>query len=74
MTEPLNDIPTPIKIQIIDQDIQMYLNTRYQAQLRYRVQRSIGGTPDQLKVITDELTKIEAALDELNKAKDELKT
>lgn len=73
MTEPLNDIPTPIKIQIIDQDIQMYLNTRYQAQLRYRVQKAIGGTPDQLKVITDELTKIEAALDELNKAKDELK-
>ena len=57
------DIPPEIKRQIIAQDLQLWRNTRYQSQLRYRVQKAIGGTTDQLKTIEDELLKDEQAID-----------
>lgn len=57
------DVPAMVKRGIISQEIMLYKNTRYQSQLRHRVQKAIGGSQDQLKAIEDELLKIEQAID-----------
>lgn len=66
------DVSLEAKTAIIGSEIAMYRNTRYQFQLRHRVQKAIGGTAEQLKPIEDELTKIEHMLDELEKIKAEV--
>lgn len=69
----MNDqIPEAVKIALIEQEVSIYQNTRYQLQLRHRVQKSIGGTEEQLKPIEDDLAKMERALDELEKMRREV--
>lgn len=68
------DVPQFVKHNIILQEIQMYKNTRYQLQLRHRVQKAIGGTADQLKAIEDELLNCEKALDLLKSELESLPT
>lgn len=56
------DVPTDVKRQIIEQDMQMWRNTRYQCEIRMRVQRRIGNTEGEATMIT-ELERCEKALD-----------
>jgi hypothetical protein len=58
-------IPKAVKVALIDQEIASYRNGLYQMTLRYRVQKKIGGTPEALKTIEDDMVKIESAIDEL---------
>lgn len=62
-SEPQNNI----KRQIIEQELALWSNTRYQLQMRYRVNKSIGSPEEALKRIEDELTKCEQAIDILSK-------
>lgn len=63
-----SDIIAPaVKREIIRGEIQMYVNTRYQTELRHRVQKAIGGKPEVLKALEDDLVNFEAALDILGK-------
>ena len=58
--------PSPeVQRAIIQQEIAMYQNTRFQTEMRHRVSKKIGGTPEELKPLVDQLAKIEAALDVL---------
>ncbi len=57
---------------IVENEIALWCNTRYQMQLRYRVRKAIGETPEQLQEIETELIKCEAALDELQKVLNEI--
>lgn len=66
------EVSKDVKILIIEQERQAYENTKYQLSLRYRVTKTIGGTQEQLKSIEDEISKIEQALDALDKIKKEL--
>ena len=68
----MTEINKEIKLIIIEQEESAYENSKYQLSLRHRVQKAIGGTPEQLKSIEDEMAKIEQALDELDKIKGEL--
>lgn len=59
-----DDVPTEIKRALIEQDMQMWRNTRWQAESRRRVYQRIGNTEaeaDQIKV----LEQCESALMEL---------
>jgi hypothetical protein len=68
----MNEISNEVKYQIINNEIALYKNTRYQQELRYRVGKRIGQTQEALKPIEDEIVKIEMAIDELEKALKEL--
>ena len=68
----MTEISKEVKLIIIDQEKMGYENSKYQLSLRYRVQKAVGGTPEQLKSIEDEMARIEQALDELDKIKAEL--
>ena len=58
MSEPSNEV----KAQIVRQEIVVYENTRYQFQLRHRVQQALGNE-DLCKTIVLELEKIERGID-----------
>lgn len=62
----MDAIPVEIKKQILQQEISMYHNTRYQLEIRHRINKKLGNTPEQLKAIENELVKIESALAELD--------
>ena len=66
------DISNEVKTQVITQEIVTYENTRYLLSIRHRVNKKIGSTPEQLKVLEDEMVKIEMALDELKAIQKEL--
>jgi hypothetical protein len=68
-----HEIPIDVRRAIIEQELQMYRNTRYQMQLRHRVQRGVGASPEMLKPIEDELERIEGALDLLARELEECK-
>ncbi len=56
--------PTPaIKKSIIEQDLQMWQNTLYQAQVRHRVQRLIGAGPEALKALETDMERAMKAID-----------
>jgi hypothetical protein len=57
-----DEIPQIIQVQIVKQEIQMWLNTRWQLDMRHRVTKRIGG---ELKAIEEEMVRAEGALDEL---------
>lgn len=57
-----NDIPTPVRIQIIRQDLQMWKNTRWQFEMRHRVNKRIGNDTKELEA---EMVKAEGAIAEL---------
>jgi hypothetical protein len=61
------DISPNVKLAIMDQERQGWLNTRYQLQLRHRVNTSIGSDPAILKQIETELMRCEQAIDILTK-------
>lgn len=56
---------------IIEQEIQTWQNSRTLIEIRYRVNKRLGAM-DAIKACEDELVKIETALDELEKIKQEL--
>ena len=66
------EISKEVKIQIIENEIAAHLNGQYLLEMRYRVSKKIGASPDELKAITDELTKLAAKLDEWETVKSEL--
>jgi len=65
MDEQDNSVVSPqVKLQIALGDLQMWKNTRWQLDMRLRVQKKIGG--DQaIKEITKGLVEAEGAIDEL---------
>lgn len=65
-TEP-DTIAPAVKREIVKGEIQMYRNSRYQTELRHRVQKAIGGKPEVLKALEDDLVSFETALDLLGK-------
>lgn len=58
----MSDVPKPVKIQLIKQDIQMWLNSQWQMEMRHRVTKRIGGD---FKAIEADMVKAEGALAEL---------
>lgn len=58
------DVPTDVKRVLINQEMQMWRNTRYQCEVRLRVQKRIGNTEGEAVLIT-ELERCEKALDTL---------
>jgi hypothetical protein len=61
--EKMNELPIEIRWNIASQDLQMWRNTRYQSELRLRVNRRIGSDPNVIKQLEDELIRIESAID-----------
>lgn len=53
------------KIEIAKNERKTWINTRYQQQLRHKVNKAIGSPDPVLKRIEDELVKCEAAIDAL---------
>jgi len=66
------EITLEVRRAIIEQDRNMWKNTRYQLQLRHRVQKVLGAT-DVLEQIEKELEKCEKALDVLEIVLSELR-
>ena len=66
------EVTLEAKQAIIEQEKIMWVNTRYQLQLRHRVQKALGGT-DVLEQIEKELEKCEKALDVLDTVLSELR-
>lgn len=58
----MNEVPKPIRIQIIQNELQMWANTRWQLEMRHRVTKRIGGD---LKPIEADMVKAEGAIAEL---------
>ncbi len=69
----MTDLTNEHQLVIIEQEIFSWKTTRYQLQIRYRVQKSIGGNPEVFKEIERGLEQCEKALDELEKIKTEIK-
>lgn len=67
-----DEIPNEVKKAIIQQEIGLYKNTAYQAQLRYRVNKKLGAEESVLKALEAEMTKCEATIDILNQELDAL--
>ena len=68
----MDTIDVAVKVQLLNQEIATYENTRYILGIRYRVNKKIGNTAEQLKPLEDELVKIEQALEELKAIRAEL--
>ena len=58
----MNEVPKQIRIQIVQQELQMWRNTAWQLEMRHRVTKRVGGD---VKAITDDLVKAEGAIAEL---------
>ena len=65
------DVSNETKLTILQQERQMWLNTRELMTIRYRVNKRVDDKKA-MEDITKELTKIETALDELDKMFTEL--
>jgi len=66
------EITLEVKRVLIEQESAMWRNTRYQLQLRHRVQRALGAA-DMQEQIEKELEKCEKALDVLEAVLAELR-
>jgi hypothetical protein len=66
-----DEVPRIIQIQIIQQELQMWKNTRWQLEMRHRVTKRIGGD---LKAIEEEMVRAEGALDELKAILNEIES
>lgn len=64
-----DDVPVEVQRAIIQQEIQLWKNTRYQLEIRCRVQQRIGGD---ISAIQAELEKCEKALDVLAELEESL--
>lgn len=60
-----DDIPVETKRAILLQEIQIYKNTRYQAEVRLRVQRRVGAVTEIEAGLIKELERCEQVLDAL---------
>lgn len=67
MSEPTKEV----KLLILEQEIAIQSNTRYQQEIRHRISKKLGAL-DEAKAIEAELLKIEQRLDELEVIKKEL--
>jgi hypothetical protein len=65
------EVTPEVKLAIIQQERQIWLNTREMMTIRYRVNKRIGNA-EQLKTTEKELENCETALDELDKIFTEL--
>ena len=54
--------PVEVKKQLLEQEIIMWVNTRYQAQIRYKVHKKLGIKTQQAEIVK-ELEQCEKALD-----------
>jgi hypothetical protein len=61
----VDDVPVEIKRQIVQQEIQLWRNTRYQFEVRLRVEKRIGGTPEAQAEHIRQLETCEKRLDAL---------
>lgn len=65
-----DEVSTEVKRVLIEQDRSLWMNTRFQAEMRLRVQRRLTdhgmGSPDQIKALELSLTECEAALQVLD--------
>ena len=57
----MSDVPKAIRIQIVKQDLQMWKNTRFQLEMRHRINKRIG---KETKSLEDEMVKAEGAITE----------
>lgn len=67
--EATPDVTLNDQRNIINSDLTVWKNTRFQLQMRYRVQKSLeklGDVSEPLKAIETELTRCEAAIETLN--------
>lgn len=51
-------LPKEIKLAILDQELNGLRQSEYLLEVRHRVNKKLGATPEELKVISDQLTKI----------------
>ena len=72
MTTEEDTIEEEVKMRIVDSEIAMYKNTRYQLEVRHRINKKLGNSEEQLKALEKELENVEKALDELKKIKKDL--
>ncbi len=63
--EQPDDVPVEVKRAIVQRQIALHQNGRYEAQVLVRVNKSIGTPPEQLKAYTDDLVRLEKMLDAL---------
>ncbi|HEY4723971.1 MAG TPA: hypothetical protein VII92_19110 [Anaerolineae bacterium] len=68
----MDDVIPEVKRAVIEQESAMWRNTRYQLQLRHRVNKALGAA-DVLVQIEKELEKCEKALDVLDVVLSELR-
>jgi len=73
-TQPTQPIPLERQQAIIVNELEMWRNTRYQLQLRYRVNKGIESTQDVMQAIEAELVRCEKAIDILKAELDALTT
>lgn len=57
------EVTNEVKTIIVQNEITMHSNTMYQLGLRFRVNKKLGATDEELKPLTDEMTKHEQILD-----------
>jgi peptidoglycan hydrolase CwlO-like protein len=62
----MDEVTIETKLQLINQERQMWLSAREVMTIRYRVNKRLANT-DGLKAVEKELENCEAALDELDK-------
>ena len=61
-----NDISPQAQKAILEQEIALWKNTRYQWEVRHRVLTRIGASKDELSEVMSQLERCEKALDLLN--------
>ena len=71
-TQTTQPIPLDRQQAILVNELEMWRNTRYQLQLRYRVNQGIDSPPEVMKSIEAELVRCEKALDLLKSELDAL--
>jgi hypothetical protein len=67
------EISPEVKRALIENEITLWRNTAYQAQLRHRVNKKLGADEQALKALEDELLKAEKAVDILTEMLAEIK-
>lgn len=66
----MSEVSKEVQEFVLGEEITAWKNTRYQLQIRYRVNKAIGNE-QACRAIEDELAKCELALDELEKIRGE---
>ena len=68
------NVPVEIKKVLIENEIALHNNSAYQLSLRYRVNKKLGASGEELKALEDEMQKHEQAIDILNDELNELES